>query len=217
MRHMVILGDRRERAVVVIAAVCALVITAWFAMGQTRATFSDTTENPNNAFSTGSVSLTDDRNGSAMFQVSDLLPGMSVQETITVINQSPTGMNVKLYADEFVETPDSFTGRGSTGLAENLDLLVELVETDDTGLVVSTVFNGTMASFAQFAEVTDTEPWNYGHSVTGVGDPLAPNGDAGSTTQYRFTVTLRASAGAPQENVQPGDSVRVTFVWEGRA
>jgi hypothetical protein len=210
MRDMVRLGRRRERAMVLTAAVCALVITAWFAMGQTRATFSDTTENPNNLLSTGSIELTDNRNGVAMFNVSDLLPGMTVQEEITVINGSPTGLSTKLYTAAFEETVDTSSARTETGLAENLQVMIELVDTA-AGVSTGTVFDGTLA---QLALATG---WDTGHSAALAGDPLTPNGDAGSVRTYRITVTLSASAGLPEQNVQPGDQARITFVWEGRA
>jgi len=210
MRDILTLGRRRERALMLTAAACALVITAWFAMGQTRATFSDTTENPNNLFSTGSVELTDDHNGVAMFNVSDLLPGMSVQEEIEVINASPTDLSAKLYTAAFEETIDTSTTRTETGLAENLEVMVEMVDTPG-GTASGTVFDGTLA---QLATATD---WDTGHSIALDGDGLTPNGEAGSTRIYRITVTLSASAGLPEQNVQPGDQARITFVWEGRA
>jgi hypothetical protein len=210
MRNIGKLGDRRERAVVIAAAVCALVVMAWFAMGQTRATFSDTTENPNNLFSTGSVELTDDRNGVAMFNVSDLLPGMSVQEQIQVINASPAALSAKLYTSAFEETVDTSTTRTETGLAENLLVMVELVDTSGA-TTTGTLFDGTLA---QLATATS---WDTGHSLALDGDALNPNGEAGSARTYRITVTLSAAAGMPDQNVQPGDQARITFVWEGRA
>lgn len=201
---------RHERALIVIAGVAALLLTAWLAMGQTLATFSDTTENPDNAFSTAHVELTDDRNGVAMFNVSDLVPGASVQQEITVSNNGSTSLDVKLYTAAFEEIVDTSSGRTTTGLAENLQVFVEVVDTA-SGTSLGTVFDGTMADFA-----TATD-WASGHSVAVDGDPLAASGESGSTQRYRFTVTLSESAALPEEDVGANDEVRVTFVWEGRA
>lgn len=195
---------------VLTAAVCALVVTAWFAMGQTRATFSDTTDNPNNLFSTGSVQITDDRNGVAMFNVSEMFPGTSVQEEITVVNGSSIDLPIKLYTSAFEETIDTSSTRTDTGLAENLQVMIELVDTA-AGTTTGTVFDGTLA---QLATATN---WDTGRSVALSGDVLTPNGEAGSSRTYRITVTLSAAAGLPEQNVQPGDQARITFVWEGRA
>lgn len=130
-------GDRRNVALVATAGLAAVAILLWLALGQTTAAFTDTTENPNNLFSTGSVELSNDRDiVGAIFTTTELLPGHVETGTITVTNESAAPMGVRLYTD-------SFTVTAGSGLADNLLFDVRL---DDANGAV--VFQGTLTEFA---------------------------------------------------------------------
>jgi predicted ribosomally synthesized peptide with SipW-like signal peptide len=86
--------SRRQNGVIALVAVgisAALVLTA------TNAAFTATTTNPGNTFAAGSVALSDDDNGSAMFSTGNLKPGDSETHCILVSYSGTLGAQVRLY------------------------------------------------------------------------------------------------------------------------
>lgn len=174
-----------------VLASSATVLTA------TRAAFSDTTSNSGNSFSAGTVDLVDDDSDSALFTVTNLVPGQSVTRCIEVTYQGTIANPgaVRLYSGGLVD---------SGSLASELDLTVE----EGTGgtFATCTGFNpsvviesGTLADF-------DTDHTAYSSGV-GSWDPSATP----DSRTYRITVALSSSAA----NSAQGQSVTgLTFTWE---
>lgn len=167
----------------------ALILTASFAA------FSDTTDNPGNTWSAGTVILTDDDGGvSAMFIVSDMAPLATVTECIVVTySGSVLPADVNLYGVS-----------GGTGLDAYLDVTVE----EGTGGVfgnctgfspTSTIFTGTLTSFA----ATHTNFTNGAGAWNPAANP--------ESRTYRFTVTLQ------DNNLAQGLNATATFTWEAQA
>lgn len=168
----------------------------------TTAAFSDTTDNPGNTFTTGNVQITDDDGGAtAMFSVSDMLPGTTATRCINVTYSGSQDAGVRLYG--------SATG---TALTDYLDLTVERstgaaggVSFSCTGfddvnkLSVWTATNGDFGTF--LASKTDY--------ATGA-DTWAPLGGTPTTVSYRFTVTLQ------DDNNAQGKSSTVALTWESQ-
>ena len=99
-----------------IAAMASLVAVSALVYQTSNAAFTDTTDNAGSSWAAGSVTLTDDDGGSAMFTSADMVPGDVVENCITVDYTGSTFDldQVKLYG--------SVT---DNGLGGELDLLVE--------------------------------------------------------------------------------------------
>lgn len=144
------LSADRRRSTLVMAAVAALAMLAWLAVGQTRAYFAGTTSNTGNTLGTTSVSL-DNNKATALFNLSGMLPGSTDTQTIQISNPSAASMGLRLYgADFFVDDDGVDPDRGASDIADYLDLLVTIDGTPE-----QVVFQGTLAEFAGALEYAD--------------------------------------------------------------
>lgn len=150
-------GRDRRTTVLVAAGVSALAMLLYLAVGQTNAAFTAKTTNPGNSFTTGEVTLSNDRVGSAIFNLDEMLPGHSDTQDITVTNTSTAPLGVRLYAGDYVAP-----SRAGSELADHLEVTIDLLDADDQ-VPVGRVFKGSMAEF-----VAGTE-WKCGY-WTGVNE-----------------------------------------------
>lgn len=144
-------GRDRRTTVLVAAGVTALATLLYLAVGQTNAAFTAQTSNPGNSFKTGVVTLSNDRVGSALFELDEMLPGHSDTQDITVTNTSTAPLGVRLYAGDYVAPT-----RAGSELAEHLEVTIDLLDADDEALV-GNVFTGSMADFVA------AENWQCGY------------------------------------------------------
>lgn len=168
-------------------AVAMLVLTV-LVVTRSQAAFSDTTSNAVNTWTTGSVTLTDDDGGAAMFTAS-VVPNAPVVECIAVTyDGSLLPADVRLYA------------LSSGALAPMLDVTVEVGAGGGFGTCAgfvpsSVVHNGTLDTFGT--------AWASGApSFTAAATP---------TTQiFRFTVTV--------QDVPAAQGLQATseFIWEAQ-
>jgi hypothetical protein len=170
------------------AAVLASSVMVWHA---SSAAFTATTSNGPSNWSAGTVTLSDDDSGTAMFNVSGLKPADNGSKCIAVTYDGSLAANVKLYA----------SAAGTLG--SYLDLTVEQGTGGSSGSCsgftpAATIYAGTLAGFASSAS-------NY---ATGVGG-FAPTGSA-QTRTYRFTYTVQ------NNNAAQGASASGTFTWEAQ-
>lgn len=184
------------RAISVIAALVSLAGVTLLIGRASNAAFTDSTST-SGSFSAGEVELVDDDASSAIFTVSNMVPGPSstVEECITTTYQgsTPDPGAVHLYSGGLVDS----------GLAPHLDVTVE----EGTGgsssscsgfTAAGTIYSGTLSGF-------DGAHTSYG---TGVGT-WNPASTPVSRT-YRFTVTL----GNDTPNTAQSTTAEATFVWE---
>jgi hypothetical protein len=167
----------------------------------TYSAFSGTTSNSGNAFAAGTVSLSDNDLGSAMYSVSNAKPADFAQSCITVTYGGSLPANVRLY-----------TGSSSGSLGPYLTLVVQpghgtvSFGSTCTNFVAdgSAIYNGTLSSFAS----------TYTNFTNGLA--LKNTNQASLTWNqkdavvYKFTVTL-----ANDNNAQ-GLSSTATFTWEAQ-
>lgn len=163
----------------------------------TRAAFSDTTSSSGNSFSVGSVELIDDDSGSALFAVSDMVPGQTATGCLVVTYQgtiTDPGL-VRLYSG-------GLTDSGS--LAAELDLTIEEGNggtfSDCTGFISSgTIESATLAAF-------NTTHTGYANGA-GTWDPST----IPESRTYRITISLPSDA----PNSAQGQSISgLIFTWE---
>jgi hypothetical protein len=163
--------------------------------GASGATFTSSTSSSGNSWSAGTVTIGDDDTGTAMFALTNLIPGSTGSRCIVVSYSGSVAADIKLYT----------TAASSTGtLGSYLDVTVE----QGTGgsfaggcgafVSASTIFTGTLTVFA--ATVTNFS--------TGIGT-FTPAG-SGQTSVYKVTYTLQ------DNNAAQGLSGGIGFSWEAR-
>lgn len=187
-------GHRTGGRLVVLAVLLGLLGSGVLVWQSSRAAFTATTSNDTNSWAAGTVSVSDDDSGSAMFTATGLAPGDTASRCVTVTYTGSLASSVKLYT-----TASSYSGT----LGSYLSLVVEQGTggsfADCAGFTSSsTVYSGTLANFASSAT-------GFG---TGVG-AFAPTG-AGQSSVYRFTYTLA------DDNAAQGTSGGIGFTWEAQ-
>ena len=191
-------GIRAARAGFLAAPLVGLAVAVALVWQSSYAAFSATTDNGVNNWAAGSVTITDNDSGTAMFNLTDdgqLKPGSTRTRCIEVSKTGSLASTVKLYGTGLTTTND---------LSSHLDLVVD----QGTGSVTggsctnfsasgANVYTGTLAALGT----------SY---ATGAGD-WAPA--AGSQTRtYRFTYTLNNAA----PNSTQSGTAAVTFRWESQ-
>lgn len=171
-----------------VAVSCALIVQS------TNAAFTGATSNTSNTFSAGTVALTDDDAGSAMFNAADMVPGQTEQRCIEV---SYTGSSFDLDA---VRLHSAVT---DTGLAPHVDLSIEEGTGGDfadcSGFAASsTLFTGTLAGLGS----------THGSHATGIAAYTPASGSTDRT--YRVTATL----GNDTPNSAQGSGAGAAITWE---
>lgn len=184
--------------VAVLAGLCALAFSA----------FSATTANPGNAYTSGSVTLTDNDAGSAMFTGANLKPGLVTGNsgaTVECVRVSYTGSlsaNVRMYAAVTSGTLADYLDvrvRFGTGSSRNCgDFTPSGTDFDGGGpLTAGVIYNGEM----------DELPSTY---ASGVAYP-ATAWTNGTTGTYEFRVTVQ------DDNNAQNRSADHTVTWEARS
>jgi hypothetical protein len=102
---------RTTKVLAAIATPVALVATGALIYTSSYAAFTGQTRNSGNQWSTGSVNLTDDDNGTARFQVKDMLPGATDTKCIKVTANASVPSTVKGYAVNPVTSPQKLEDR----------------------------------------------------------------------------------------------------------
>lgn len=184
---------RRIGGLIVGSAVLAAVGVGALAYTATNAAFTGTTVNPGNSFTASTISLTDNDADSAMFTVTDMLPGDTVTDCIevTYTGAPPTDVNagLRLY------------GNPSGDLADNLQLAITH-RGPGTSCAVAGGANGVYSSgFELF-------PATYGVGASG----FLPTATS-QTVAYDFSVTLEVGT---LDEAQ-GDNATIDFTWEVRS
>ncbi len=166
--------------------------------------YTSVTANQGNSFTAGSISLSDNDAGSALFTVQGFTPGDSFVKCIQVDYASTGGVqsNVKLYGST-----------GGTGLDRYLDLRIRRGTTPATGA------SGDCTGFAPDATdydgngagvIYDDTLERFGDDyATGTADPAAAWSD-GDRAVYEITLTVQ------NDNAAQGLGVTQNFAFEAR-
>lgn len=156
------------------------------------AAFTATTANTGNSWQAGSVTLTDNDSGSAMFSASGLVPGSTGARCLEVTYGGNVAVDVRMYA----------AYGAASDLADNLDLVVEqgtATANDCTGWTsAATLYSGQADGF-----VAAHANWTSG------ADTWAPSAPA--IRWYRIAYTLQ------DESEAQGDALDLAFTWEAQS
>ncbi len=198
--------DTRRSPIVIFAGLIGLALVAALITRTSNAAFSATTDNTGNSFSAGAITLTDDDSTTAMFTVSDMVPGDTqtacIQVTYTGTVASP-GV-VKLYSGGYTDVPGA--DPGSDGLSDDLNVTVE----QGTGAT----FGGSCAGFGSATTIVATTKLatldtTYTDYASGAGT-WTPSASPQSRS-YKFTVQLDPATTDAEQGASTTD---VAFVWE---
>jgi hypothetical protein len=186
---------RAERLVRGGAPLLAFLLVGLLVVSGSRAAFSATTGNSGNTFSSGTVTLTDDDAGSAMFTASGMKPGSSSTNCIAVTyGGSLVPADVKLYGST-----------GGTGLSSYLNVTLDIGAGGSMGscggfVSSSTLYSGTLAAF-----VAAHSDWSTGQAS------WTPASTPDSRT-FRFVMSLPSGT----SNAAQGLTATATFTWEAQ-
>ncbi len=206
--------DRKTKSAMIVFLVGVIASVVGLA---TWSAYSSTTNNTNNQFQTGSVTLTDNDSGTAMFNMTNARPGDTVSKCITVSYAGTLTSNVRLYGaatagnglDAYLDlkvTRGTFSGATPSGMAC----------TDGAGsnfVADSAAYsggNGAGANGVMFDARMSAYPTTWSAGIVD-----APGGTAEAWTNpeahvYRFDVTVsNDAAGANKSHTQ-------TFTWEAQ-
>lgn len=165
------------------------------------AAFSSSTSNPTSNWTAGTVALTDDDGGTAMFTASGLKPGATGTKCIVVTSSGNLASAVKLYATAYSTT---------NALSSYVNLVVDegaggtfagSGPTTCTGFTsAANDFTGTLAAFsAKTSFANGVSAW-------------APTGSGSESKTFRITYTIDAAA----PNGAQGGTAAVGFTWEAQ-
>ena len=142
------------------------------------ADFTSSTANPANTFSSGSLSHTNSRNGSAILTASGMKPGGTATGSVTITN---TGSLPGTFSLSKSNLTNPVLGTGSERLSDQLDLVIRDGST--------TVYSGKLGAMGTIALDGDT--------VTAGSQQFGASGSPTAAHTYDFTVTLPRSSRPP--------------------
>lgn len=180
------------RTIVVAGVLCALASIATFSA------FSSQADNPGNSVTTGTVALTENSGGSALYNMSNAKPGDSATKCIKVTYNGSLDSSVSLYTPSSIGTLGPYldlkveTGSGTAANCSDFTV-------DASG---SVLFNGKLNTFATASgSLVDNGPaaatkWVNGNAVT-----------------YRVTASLAAGVASAAQGLTTGTHI---LRWEAQ-
>jgi hypothetical protein len=196
----------RTAKVLAVAVPLGIVASGALVWQASFAAFSATTANPNNTFSAGTVTLTDNRQpSSVMFSPTGLKPGSNGSACIKVTYNGSLAAGVKMY----VGSGDLTTSSG-TNLAQYLTLQVaegtgsanDCSDFSSTATIYNPVGLGdTTKTLTTFAAASN----NFANGVSS----FAPTG-AGQSKTYKISYQLQ------DNSLAAGLNSTVKFTWEAQ-
>jgi hypothetical protein len=188
---------RISRLSTVLGVGVAIVGTGAFVMTSSYSSFTSATSNGANSWTAGSVKLTDDDGGSGvLFNASNLKPGSTGSNCITVTSDGSLPALVKLYA----------TGASDNGLSAYVNLQIDVGTGGGFGscgafAAGQNVFTGTLSTFGAATGYTN-----------GIDGKWTTSGSANESKVYRITYTLSPSA----PDAAQSKTSSATLTWEAQ-
>jgi hypothetical protein len=201
-------SSRTRRLVALAAGPIAVIAAAGMVWQGSYSAFSADTRNAGNNWSTGTVTLNNDGAGTAMFQVTNVIPGQTGSHCIQVTSTSTVPGTVKLYLINPVTS--------SAGLESHLRVTVQ----SGTGAT----FAGGCGSFV--ADSSPTQPIINGATNTLAAATTAYNsygtgagswvttGAASESKSYKFVWSMDNNLTQTEVDALQGSHVGIDFEWE---
>lgn len=199
------LRPRTTAAKLIATAVAALVLGG-LAAGSTWSAFNHLSSNPGNSFEAGTVTISDDDGGSAMFDsLTNLKPNDSFTRCIVASYSGSLPASVRLHGTTGGTGLDQYLtlritrGTKSSGFSGCGDFTADGA-TYISGKPAGVVYDGTLAGYPD-------------SSGTGIVDPVAGSPESWTTNEshaYRFEITVQNAAAAA------GKTATQVFRWEAQ-
>jgi predicted ribosomally synthesized peptide with SipW-like signal peptide len=197
--------SRRSRRITAAAVPLGIIASGLLVWQSSFAAFSATTTNPNNSFSAGTVTLTDDHQPSTvMFNASGLKPGSTGSSCIKVTYNGSLAANVKLYvkSGDLTNTTGDLSPYLTLQVAEGTGSASDCSDfAGGSNLYNPTGSGDTTKTLSDFATTKTT-------FATGV-SAFAPTG-AAQTKTYKLTYWLQ------DQTLAQGKNNSVKFTWEAQ-
>jgi hypothetical protein len=193
-------SPRTARLATWIAVPAALIASGVIVSTASYSAFSATTVNPTSNWTAGTVALQDDDTNTALFTATNLKPGSTGQNCITVTSTGSLASAVKLYGTNAATT---------NGLSSYVNVTVQQGTGGGFGSCSGftplstggTLYTGTLADFAS------------GHSnfATGVGT-WTPTGSASESRVYQVSYSVSSST----PNTAQSGTAALGLTWEAQ-
>ena len=188
-------------SLVVLAAIGSVAGLATFSA------FSSTTSNSGNSFAAGTVFISDNDAGSALYSVSNKKPGDTAQGCIKITYTGSLGATVKLYTTSTIGTVGSYIDttveKGTQSGSPTFPSCTGF--TADSG---GTIYTGTLANFAATKN-------SYANGISAFpGSQTLWN--TNDTLVYRITLTLQDNNAANGGAGGPLSTGTHAFTWEAQ-
>ena len=180
-----VLMKRRGR---LLLALLLLLLAAAVAIGSV-AIFTSSSVNPENVFSTGTLSIDNNKEGAAILTATGMVPGDTANGLVTIRNSGDVSGRFRLSDSNLANTP----GPGGGNLSSVLTLRITDVGPDKTP--------GTG---------DDVSPPIYDGSYNPTPDIDLGSWSADEEHTYQFAVTFPAASG----NEYEGSSTKITYNWD---
>lgn len=183
----------------IVGVAAGLVLVSGIVLQVSSAAFTGSTDNSDNSWDAGTVTLTDNDAGSALFTATNQKPGDTATECIEVTYGG--SITPSAAVDLFAAVTEANDGTGN-GLGDDLDVVLQVGAAGSScavfGLAGTEIYNGTLAAFN-----TSATPLSTGW--TPVVGGLTPD----TMRPFQFTVTL----GSDTPNDAQGDGADADFTW----
>ena len=174
----------------------------------TLSAFSSSTSNSGNNFDAGTVYITDNDAGSALYNVTNQKPGDTVVSCIKVTYGGTLGADVRLYETGAINTVGQYVNLKVEKGTSSGNPSFPGCGTFTADASGGTVYNGTLTGFA-----TTYNSYANGASVY-PGSQTAWN--ANDTAVFRFTVSMQDNNSANGQGAGAMQSGSHSFTWEAR-
>ncbi len=135
------------------AVVFGIALVSLLIIDQSRAVFTATTSNPDNAFTAASIELTDDDGGTALFTVPAMVPGDVVTDCIDVTYTGTADPAlVKIYRNVYTDSDGATPPAAGGTLDDALTFNIDKVDNCASGANPVDVVDGTLKGNAGFRE-----------------------------------------------------------------
>ena len=177
------------------ASVVGLLLSGLFIWQTSYAAYSATTQNNTDSWATGTVALSDDDGGTALFTASGLRPGSTGSRCLVISSTGTTEATVRVYGKDLAATA-------------SLDRWITVTLTQGSGGAAGSCSGFTPSATAAWSSTLAAFPTTYG---TG-GSSWSLAGTPTETRTYQVTYTVDPNA----PNSTQGASAAMTLVWEAQ-
>jgi len=178
-------------------AAAGVVLVSALVLQVSSAAFTGSTSSGGNSWGAGSVSLSNDRAGAAMFTATGMVPGDTDQQCILVTYTGSIDPAAPIALHAVVGDSDDGTG---DGLSDDLDVVVD-VGPDGS----------TCADLTGSAELVDGTLRAFAGPGAPLGTGWTPDASGGTDLSRPFLFTVTLGTDTPQD--AQGDGATADFVW----